>query len=301
MSTEHARQREFGWMEALSILLAMIGVQLSSEIFAMWGMLFYSPPGGTGRTIYVAVGLVWIIFVAGRVFDAITDPLIGSWSDNTATKASWWRLVRIDGRRRPFIFWGAIAMTFTAIAFWFPPVRGESIANLLYATVVVCLHWLFFTICVVPLNSLAPEIARSRQGRVRLGQWVAVGMILGLAIANIVPPILIVKLDPERQRQVEALHAARAAAATAASPSEAETSDAEEVHETFSSKGYQRTAAVFAGVSLVLFLLPVVFVRERYKSDPRRPKTPPFKEMLEALKNKVFLRYLAAFFLFMVG
>lgn len=294
---------EFRWYEGLAICLAMIGVQLCSEVIAVWGTVFYSPPVNTGRIVYVAIGLVGIIFIVGRVFDALTDPLIGAWSDRTRPCPRW-RVPRIAGRRRPFIFWGAVLMLFSNIALWYPPVAGESLANLLYGTGIVCLHWLFFTICVVPLNSLVPEISRSQRTRIRLGQWVAVGMILGLAIANIAPPALIVRLDPARQQE-----AATALEAPAGAPLPApdavphtEPDPAQAEPELFSPLGYQRTAAVFAVLSTLLLLLPVLVVRERYVEDAATTRSSPaVTEMLDTLRNGVFLRFVLAFFLFMIG
>lgn len=289
--------REFSWAEALSMCLAMIGVQLSSEVLAMWGVMFYSPPAGTGRTIYVSMGLIGLVFVLGTLFDAVTDPLIGVWSDRTRPQPGWGRIIPLRGRRRPFVFWGATLMVFTWVAFWFPPVRGVSLGNFFYAAALLCLHWLFFTIAVVPLNALSPEIARSKQARVRLGQWVASGMILGLAISNIVPAVLIKKLDPERQRRAAAIHAAASPAILSSAPA----SDEHGPTKTFSSVGYQRTAAIFAFASLGLFLLPVLVVRERFSSQGFPQPTPPFRALLEAFKNRAFQKYVTAFFLFMTG
>ena len=111
-------QQEFTRLEGFAFLLAVIGIQLSSELLAQWGTYFYSPTLGTGRIVYVAIGLVAIIFVTGCVFDAVTDPLVGMWSDKTAEKRVRWRVALIQGRRRPFIFWGSLGMTLTSILFW---------------------------------------------------------------------------------------------------------------------------------------------------------------------------------------
>ena len=101
-------KREFTWVEGLAICLGMIGVQLGSEVLNQWGLYFYSPSEGVGRTVYVAVGSVWVIFLVGTLWDAVTDPLVGVWSDNTRTRPGWLRLIPLRGRRRPFIFWGSI-------------------------------------------------------------------------------------------------------------------------------------------------------------------------------------------------
>ncbi len=192
------RKPEYTWIEGLAICLGMIAVQLSTQVISQWGTYFYSPSLGTGRTVYVAVSLAGMIFIVGTIWDSITDPLVGMWSDKTRTRPGRLRVFRISGRRRPFIFWGSLFMVFTSVLYWYPPVQGESTANFVYGCVLLCLHWTVFTVTVVPLTSLGPEIARSEAARVSLGIWTAVGMIVGLAMAIVLPGEMITRLDPER-------------------------------------------------------------------------------------------------------
>lgn len=264
--------KEYTWVEGAAMCLCMIGVQLATQVIAAWGPYFYSPSAGVGRTIYVSIALVSIIFVTGTIWDAITDPLIGIWSDRTSTRPGRWRLIPIRGRRRPFIFWGSILMVFTSIAFWFPPVNATSNLNLAYGTALICLHWTVFTITVVPINALGPEIARTERARVSLGIWTSIGLILGLALAMVLPGVLIAALDPARSQNE------------------------------FSAIGYRRVAIVFALLSLVLLQLPVWLVRERYDSaDRSQAHTPFLRGFADALRNRPFLAYSAAFFFFTTG
>ena len=46
--------------------------------------------------------IIGLITAIGRVFDAVTDPLVGNWSDNLKSKL---------GRRIPFMRWSAIPLT----------------------------------------------------------------------------------------------------------------------------------------------------------------------------------------------
>jgi glycoside/pentoside/hexuronide:cation symporter, GPH family len=267
-----ADRKEFSMAEGMAILLASVAIQLSSEVMNQWALFFYSPSEGVGRTIYVAMGFAGFIFIIGTLWDAFTDPLIGFLSDKTRTRPGWLRIIPLRGRRRPFIFWGSIGMTFTAIAFWFPPVQEESIINFYYGTVMLCLHWTMFTITVVPLISLGPEIARSERARVMMGTYTAVGMILGLVLANVLPGVLIEALDPAR------LEGACSAA------------------------GYRRVATLFAFVSLALFQLPVWLIRERYDSDaPDHQPAPAKEQILAVLTNRPFIVYAIGFFLFSSG
>ena len=267
------RKKDFTWLEGTAFALAAVAVQLTSETTAQWGTYFYSPADTGRRTIYVSIGIVWLIFVAGRLLDGITDPLIGIWSDRFRTEPGRLRFPRIRGRRRPLVFWGSILMAFTMVAMWFPPIHGESWANFFYALFIVSLHWVFWTLCVIPLNALMPEIARSAEARVKLGIWYSVGMVVGLAAVEVIVPMLLSALDPSRAAGADV----------------------------FSPVGYQRTSIILAAVSVVLFQFFVWAVKERHTSDGAAQRVPALRDMLAALKNKACLIFLAAFFLHAIG
>ena len=272
------RPSEFSWLEGLALCLSMISVQLMSEVINQWGMYFYSPSQGVGRTVYVAIGQVSIIFVTGTIWLAIASPLVGFWSDKVRTRPGWMRILPIAGRRRPFIFWGSIGTAVTMIAFWYPPVAETSSANIVYGTVLLCLHWSVFTIALVPLNALAPEIARSEHARLRIGAWIAAGMIVGLAMAELLPGLLIDWLDPT------------------------DIIDPETGDPVHSPAGYRHCAALFALISLALFQLPVWLIRERYDSEVAREKAAPMREQFLAVAtNRPLIVYSLAIFLFTIG
>lgn len=272
-------KREFTWVEGLAFCLAAVGMQIAGELITgPWSLYFYSPTEDTGRTIYVSVGLMGVVFIIGSVWDALTDPLVGIWSDRTSTQPGKWRIIPLRGRRRPFIFWGGVLMTTTSIAFWYPPVPHTSVANFLYVVIILCLHWLFFTICTVPFNALGPEIARSQQARVKLGVWFSVGMILGLALSNIIPGFAIDAL----------------AADTAANASQVEEAAAQAI-------GYKRMAIIFTFGFVMLMMFTVWAVRERYDSAKVERESSSMNELKAVMSNRAFQLYLVAFLLFMSG
>ncbi len=265
--------REFSWIEGTAFALGAMGLLVGSEFIHGWGTYFYSPTGDTGRTIYVAVALMGTVFFIGMLFDAVTDPIIGLWSDRTQTRRGWARIVPLSGRRRPFMFWGSLLMAITGIAFWYPPFAGMVLGNFVYAVAIMCLHWLFFTMASVPFNALGPEIARSEQGRTRVGSFYAMGMMAGVVLTAVLPGIMVDKLDPAR---------------IADPPS-------------FSAVGYQRTAIILSITALVLIQISTWVLRERYQPPQESDGASIWESLGAALTNKLFLMWFSVSACFSVG
>lgn len=263
--TQEAHQ-EFSLREGLAMAISMLGIQIYSELINQWGQYFYSPEEGTGRVIYVAIGFVAGIFVLGTVWDGVANPIAGAWSDMMKSEPGRWRIPRIRGRRRPFIFWGAAGMLFTFNGFWFPPVGHTSLTNMFFGAFMLCAHNTLFAMVSVPLLALGPEIARSGAARVKLGAFCAVGMILGLALANAAPGIIITLMGEEGDPWA-----------------------------------YRKTAAVFSVIATASLLLPVFLVRERFDGTHEHEAADFWSGFRDALANKPFLIYTFAYFLFTAG
>jgi GPH family glycoside/pentoside/hexuronide:cation symporter len=104
------------------------------------------------------VVLGWVL-ASSRIFDALTDPIIGNWSDNTHTR---W------GRRRPFVVSGAILLAITFAFLWLPPAGLSTAGIAIYLTVAAFLFYLAFTIFVIPFSALGLEMVTGYQARTRL-------------------------------------------------------------------------------------------------------------------------------------
>lgn len=84
-----------------------------------------------------------------RVWDAISDPLMGNISDNTRTR---W------GRRRPFIFIGAILCALMFVLVWSPPTGWTPTAIGWYFMAMVFLYYTVYTVFIVPWSALGLEL-----------------------------------------------------------------------------------------------------------------------------------------------
>lgn len=86
--------------------------------------LFNIAPQLMGLLGNISLGLsaFWLgtIMIIPRLWDAVSDPIVGHLSDNTRTR---W------GRRRPFILVGGIAVAISFVAIWWVP-RGETVRAL---------------------------------------------------------------------------------------------------------------------------------------------------------------------------
>ena len=118
-----------------------------------------------GMTIVLNLGLgmnpalVGLLGAIPRLTDAITDPLMGYISDNTRSR---W------GRRRPYIFAGAIAVGIIYIALWQLPVGRSESFYFWYFLSGSFLFYLAYTIFATPWVALGYELTPDFHERTRL-------------------------------------------------------------------------------------------------------------------------------------
>jgi len=126
-----------------------------------------------------------ILFFLPRMFDAITDPIMGFISDNTNSR---W------GRRRPYVFIGAIIAGISFIAMWqIYPENGE-IYNFFYFLAFSILFYLGMTIFGAPYVAMGYEMSNDFHERTRL---MAVSQWIGQWAWVIVPWFWVVLYDPD--------------------------------------------------------------------------------------------------------
>ncbi len=131
------------------------GVSDSLAMGALMMMVFPVFNIGYGMSP-VAVGFA---IAVSRVFDAITDPLIGNLSDNTRTRF---------GRRRPYILAGSVGMMFTYASIWMVPSGLAGGAQVAWLTLTTCLFMLAYTLFNIPYSTLAYEMSGDDAERTRM-------------------------------------------------------------------------------------------------------------------------------------
>ncbi len=168
----------------LNYTIGYMGIAIITNTLVTWAMYFYSPPLSSGRVVYMPASLFGLVLALGRIFDAITDPLISIWSDNTRTPF---------GRRLPFIIAGSLPTVAAFILLWNPPVEEQAAANLVYLIIVLGVLFLGLTAVTCPFMALMPEIAESPSERMGAAEGLALAHIAGLAAAMLAAAFLIEK------------------------------------------------------------------------------------------------------------
>lgn len=118
-------------------------------------LLFY------GTVVGLEPGLVGLAILIALVLDAVSDPLVGYWSDNFRSR---W------GRRHPFMYAAAIPVAASYYLLWNPPdwSQGELFAYLLGLSVVIRT---FLTFYETPSSALLPELTTDYEERTKLQSY----------------------------------------------------------------------------------------------------------------------------------
>ena len=147
---------------------------------------------GMMRSIFYAIYLTDVVgldprlgsfgALAGIVWDAINDPVIGILSDRLRTR---W------GRRRPFLLWFAIPFGLSFISLWSAPNWDSQTALLIYVTLSFMIADTLQTLVGVPFLSLTPELTSDYDERTTLTSFRSFFQLAGALSVVIAAPAIV--------------------------------------------------------------------------------------------------------------
>lgn len=203
-----------------------------------------------------------------RLFDAITDPIMGFISDNTKSRF---------GRRRPYIFVGAIVSGLLFALLWQLDAENSQMYNFWYFLGFSLLYLIGNTIFATPLIGLGYEMTSDYNERTRL---MAFSQVVGQIAWMVVPWFWVIIANPNLfDTQAE---------------------------------GVRTLSVIVAGICIVLGILPAIFCKGIDSSKMENRKELSFKTIFSNLKdlfqgivqvskNKPFMRLCGATFLIFNG
>ncbi|MFO7715004.1 MFS transporter [Desulfosarcina sp.] len=128
----------------------------------------------------IDIATVGALLFGVRLFDAVTDPLMGTLSDRTRSRF---------GRRRPYILAGSILIAVALIFLFNPPVTSVAWSTVWFAFWIYAL-FLFWTLVTIPYESLGPEITYDYNARTALFAW-RDGFLIAGTLAAAASPALV--------------------------------------------------------------------------------------------------------------
>ena len=203
-----------------------------------------------------------------RLFDAVTDPIMGFISDNTRSRF---------GRRRPYIFAGAILSGVLFAALWQLDENNSQMYNFWYFLILSLVYLIGNTIFSTPLIGLGYEMTSDYNERTRL---MAFSQTVGQIAWMIVPWFWVLIANPD-------LFESQAV-------------------------GVRKLSIIVGGICIVLGILPAIFCKGIDASQMGNRKELSFKSLfsnlkdllqgiVEVSKNKPFVKLCGATFLVFNG
>ena len=173
--------------------IGQFGWSLLSGIISTWLVHLYTGvpanPGDTNglfaqfitqNPLIASLTLFGIITAVGRLFDAVTDPLVASWSDRADYKG---------GRRIPFMRAIAVPFAVCTAAVFIVPQFTNVVVNDVVIFVLLMLFYLFMTIYCTPYNALIAELGDTQIHRINVSTYISFTYIAGFSIATFIPSL----------------------------------------------------------------------------------------------------------------
>lgn len=237
--------QQFGWAAGSMGTSIMLGSLMGYALYFM--------------TSYLGIGALLAGQLIGwsKLYDMITDPLMGNISDRT--EHSW-------GRRRPYMMAGAILGPFAIVLMFSIPDFDTTFMTASYIFAILILYATAYTLWNVPYLSMSSEMTTNYDERTLIMSQRFVFSTLGILCLNIVGPFLIAYFSCG-QAECEGNTQA----------------------------GYVGMSWVFAGLVFVSMVSAVYFTRDTKFIERSKHDSYAIKKQLEfVLKNKSFRYYILA-------
>jgi GPH family glycoside/pentoside/hexuronide:cation symporter len=133
------------------------------------------------------------VFLIGRIWDFVNDPLMGYISDHTRSR---W------GRRRPYLIFGFLPFAIAYTLLWIkPPFTGDT-ALVVYYVFAYIIYDAAATVVYMPYFALTPELTLDYDERTKLTSYRMFFSIFAGLIGFTVPLAFIGRMHPENANRV---------------------------------------------------------------------------------------------------
>ena len=139
-------------------------------------LLFFST-----QALGISPWLAGLVLLIPRLWDAFTDPFMGAISDHTRSR---W------GRRRPWLFIGALLLGLSIAGLFNAPVHASETGKALHVLIFYLLAGTAITIFDVPYSSMAAEMTGSYKERTSLTGYKMIAARAGILLVLFAVPLI---------------------------------------------------------------------------------------------------------------
>ncbi len=134
------------------------------------------------KALGMPAAMAGTIPLVGKIWDAITDPIMGNITDRTRSRF---------GAKRFYMLIGGIVSALTFILMWLTIPTRNMVAMYIFYLFMYCLFSTGFTILMVPYNGLLPDMIEDYAMRAKFSNVRMIWSTLGSAVCGLVPTFLI--------------------------------------------------------------------------------------------------------------
>ena len=134
------------------------------------------------KALGMPAALAGTIPLVGKIWDAVTDPVMGNITDRTRSRF---------GPKRFYILVGSIVSSLTFILIWIPVYSDSTMAKYIFYFTMYCLFNTGFTVLMVPYNGLLPDMMDDYTQRARFSNMRMIWSTIGAMVCGLVPTFII--------------------------------------------------------------------------------------------------------------
>lgn len=123
--------------------------------------------------LFLGLTVIGLITAFGRVFDAVTDPIIANFSDNCKSK---------KGKRIPFLRLAALPFALVTVMVFCATFKRKAL-NVTWLAIFLMLFYLFMTAYCTPFNALIPVLGHEQKDRMNISTYISLTYIVGTGVA----------------------------------------------------------------------------------------------------------------------
>ncbi len=133
--------------------LPAIGLSLPNMLLGLYFFKFATD------VLYIAPGVLGLLIGFSRLWDAVSDPVAGYYSDRTQSRM---------GRRRPWMLAGSFGLAISIVLLWAPPASLSGVSIAVWVGVGLLILTTASTVFGVPYGALGAELTTDHHDRTRL-------------------------------------------------------------------------------------------------------------------------------------